>query len=105
MPFLLQPNPLTVASVAKACSSDSDKDFQSSINKINIHNAMVDVQHPFTASYHFDNEEFWAGQDLITKGVWAVKTYVTQQKYQSAREALGKVLHTLQVLYHVTVEL
>ncbi|KAB5581390.1 hypothetical protein PHYPO_G00175100 [Pangasianodon hypophthalmus] len=91
---------LTVATVTEACqSSDSAKDFQSSINEINKNNALVDVQHSFTGSYHFDNEEFWTGRDLITKGVSAVKNHVKQQRYQAAREALGKTLHTLQDFY------
>ncbi|KAB5581392.1 hypothetical protein PHYPO_G00175120 [Pangasianodon hypophthalmus] len=97
--FIL-PDPLTVESVAEAChSSDSAKDFQSSINKINHHNAWVDFWHFFSARYHFDNEEFLSGRDLITKGLGTVKDSVNKQRYQAAREALGKILHTLQDFY------
>ncbi|XP_026795889.3 von Willebrand factor A domain-containing protein 7-like [Pangasianodon hypophthalmus] len=97
--FVLQ-GALTVKSVAGSCySSDSAKDFQRSIDKINKHNAWVDIRHPFTGSYHFDNEEFLSGRDLITKGVSAVKYSVKQQSYQAARDALGKILHTLQDFY------
>ncbi|XP_026795878.3 von Willebrand factor A domain-containing protein 7-like [Pangasianodon hypophthalmus] len=94
------PGALTVKSVAGSCySSDSAKDFQSSLDEIIMYNAWVDIRHPFTASYHFDNEEFLSGRDLITKGVSAVKDSVKQQSYQAAREALGKILHTLQDFY------
>lgn len=98
VPFLLQPDALTVASVAKACSSsDSAKDLQISINDINQYNALIDVEYPFIGRYHFNNEEFWPGQDLITAGVSAVKNHAKQQNYQAARAMLGKTLHTLQV--------
>ncbi|XP_046730725.1 von Willebrand factor A domain-containing protein 7-like [Silurus meridionalis] len=96
----VMPNPLTVKSVAESCySSDSAKDFQSSLNKINHHNAWVDFWNFFTPSYHFDNEMFLAGRKLITDGVSVVKYSVKKQSYQTAREALGKVLHTLQDFY------
>lgn len=89
--------------MADFCSlSDSAKDFQRSINEINKHNAMVDVQYPFTGRYHFDNEEFWAGRELITNGSSVLINHVKQQRYQAAREVLGKVLHTLQVRQHFT---
>ncbi|KAF4090725.1 hypothetical protein AMELA_G00055180 [Ameiurus melas] len=94
------PDTLTVESVAKACSfSDSVKDFQTSINEINQHNALVDVEYPFIEGYHFNNEEFWAGRDLITAGVSAVKNHSKQQNYQAARAMLGSTLHTLQDFY------
>lgn len=98
MPLISQPGTLTVRSVARSCySSDSSKDFQSSINYINEHNAFVDIKHFFNAPYHFDNEEILAGRELITEGRFAVKYSVKEQNYQAAREALGKILHTLQV--------
>ncbi|XP_060729093.1 von Willebrand factor A domain-containing protein 7-like [Tachysurus vachellii] len=94
------PGTLTVRSVARSCySSESIKDFQSSINNINDHNAFVDVKHFFDAPYHFDNEEILAGRELITEGRFAVKYSVKEQNYQAAREALGKILHTLQDFY------
>ncbi|XP_053478045.1 von Willebrand factor A domain-containing protein 7-like [Ictalurus furcatus] len=97
--FVLAGEP-TVTSVARGCySSDSAKDFQRSIDTISKCNSWVDIRHPFTGSYHFDNEEFLAGQNLITKGVSAVKYSIKQQSYQAAREALGKILHTLQDFY------
>ncbi|KAM9476982.1 von Willebrand factor A domain-containing protein 7-like [Clarias gariepinus] len=91
---------LTVESVAEACSSsNSAKDFQSSINEISSHNAWVDFWHQLSAHYHFDSESFQPGRDLITKGVHAVKRSVKQQSYQAARKELGKILHTLQDFY------
>lgn len=98
MPSLLQPDPMTVEMVAEVCStSDSAKDFQSSLNEINHHNAWVDFWEMFNARYHFNNEEFLSGREMITEGVFAIKYSVKQQSYQAARETLGKVLHTLQV--------
>ncbi|XP_058236777.1 von Willebrand factor A domain-containing protein 7-like [Hemibagrus wyckioides] len=97
--FLLK-FPLTVDSVAEACfSSHFAKHFHRSINEINHHNAWVDFSKMFIPSYHFNSEEFLSGRDLITKGVSAVKYSVRQQSYQAAREALGKILHTLQDFY------
>ncbi|XP_017319799.1 von Willebrand factor A domain-containing protein 7 [Ictalurus punctatus] len=97
--FVLPPS-LTVESVAAACSSsDSAKNLKNSINKIIKHNALVDVRHAVTGSYHFDNEEFLSGRDLITQGISAVKYSVYQQSYEAARETLGKILHTLQDFY------
>ncbi|KAM9476981.1 von Willebrand factor A domain-containing protein 7-like [Clarias gariepinus] len=91
---------LTVKSVADACSSsDSGKDFQISIDKINSHNAQVDVDQEFSPQYHFDSESFQSGRDLITKGIYAVKQSVEQQSYETARTELGKILHTLQDFY------
>ncbi|XP_017319797.1 von Willebrand factor A domain-containing protein 7 [Ictalurus punctatus] len=94
------PGALTVKSVAGSCySPDSAKGFQSSLEEIVIFNAWVDVRYVFTGSYHFDNEEFLAGRNLITEGVSAVKYSIKQQSYQAARQALGKILHTLQDFY------
>ncbi|XP_053478035.1 von Willebrand factor A domain-containing protein 7-like isoform X1 [Ictalurus furcatus] len=94
------PGALTVKSVAGSCySPDSAKGFQSSLDEIVIFNAWVDFRYVFTGSYHFDNEEFLAGRNLITEGVSAVKYSIKQQSYQAARQALGKILHTLQDFY------
>ncbi|XP_047667869.1 von Willebrand factor A domain-containing protein 7-like isoform X2 [Tachysurus fulvidraco] len=96
----VEPGVLTVNSVAESCySSDSAKDFQESIDKINKHNVWIDYKHIFTGSYHFDNEEFLSGRNLITEGVSVVKSSVKQKSYQAAKRALGKVLHTLQDFY------
>ncbi|KAK2852313.1 hypothetical protein Q7C36_007514 [Tachysurus vachellii] len=92
--------PMTVNSVAEACSlSQSAKHFQRSIDDINQHNARVDFWKYFEPSFHFCNEEFLAGRDIITAGVSAVKCSVKQQRYEAAREELGKILHPLQDFY------
>lgn len=102
--FLSQPSPLTVASVAKACYSDSVISFRTSIYTINAFNAWVDVWHPSNGSYHFDDEKFLSGRQLITKGLSAVKSNVRKQSYEAARLALGKILHTLQVWHNITAK-
>ncbi|KAF4090717.1 hypothetical protein AMELA_G00055270 [Ameiurus melas] len=94
------PEPLTIMSVAGSCyAPDSAKDFQRSLNKIKHHNAWVDFWHAFHHPYHFDNESFLPGRQIITNGLSAVKYNVKQQSYQAAREELGKILHTLQDFY------
>ncbi|XP_053478034.1 von Willebrand factor A domain-containing protein 7-like [Ictalurus furcatus] len=96
----VMPVPLTVMSVAGSCyASDSAKDFQRSLDKINCHNAWVDFRHFSDHSYHFDNELFLSGRQIITNGLSAVKYNVKQQSYQAARAELGKILHTLQDFY------
>lgn len=97
MSFLSQPSPLTIASVAKACKSDSITSFQKSINKITRSNAWIDFRYVANGGYHFDNELFLSGRQIITDGLSAVKFNVKDQSYVTAREALGSILHTLQV--------
>ncbi|KAK2852309.1 hypothetical protein Q7C36_007510 [Tachysurus vachellii] len=92
--------PMNVNSVAEACSlSQSAKRFQRSINVINHYNAWVDFWKFFSPSYHFCDEKFLAGRDIITAGVFAVKYSVKRQRYEAARERLGKILHPLQDFY------
>lgn len=95
--YLSQPSPLTEASVAKACYSDSTSNFQGSIYTISASNAWIDAWHPSNGSYHFDNEKFLAGRQLITDGLSAVRESVKEQSFISARVKLGNILHTLQV--------
>ncbi|KAL7877150.1 hypothetical protein SRHO_G00037930 [Serrasalmus rhombeus] len=94
------PNLLTEESLAAACSSAaSAKAFKRSIEKINGRNAWVDVRHVSDPKYHFDDESFLRGRELITSGVRIVKASVKQQSYEAARAKLGEVLHTLQDFY------
>lgn len=51
----------------------------------------------FDAEYHFNNEKFLLGRNLITNGVAAVKSSVKRNNFETARVKLGEVLHTLQV--------
>ncbi|KAL6487768.1 hypothetical protein MHYP_G00043940 [Metynnis hypsauchen] len=94
------PNLLTEESLAAACSSAaSAKAFKRSIEKINGRNAWVDVRHVSDPKYHFGDESFFRGRELITSGVRIVKASVKQQSYEAARAKLGEVLHTLQDFY------
>ncbi|XP_066535413.1 von Willebrand factor A domain-containing protein 7-like [Hoplias malabaricus] len=96
----VEPKTLTEESLAAACSSpDSAKGFKRSITKIRDRNAWVDIHHVFDAEYHFDDESFLNGRDLITNGTSIVKASVRQQNYETAREKLGEILHTLQDFY------
>ncbi|XP_016300111.1 von Willebrand factor A domain-containing protein 7-like [Sinocyclocheilus anshuiensis] len=51
------------------------------------------------AEYHFDNESFLEGWKLIKDGVAAVKTAAKEKNYETARERLGEILHTIQDFY------
>ncbi|KAL7876792.1 hypothetical protein SRHO_G00034350 [Serrasalmus rhombeus] len=97
--FIFQPKTLTEGSVAAVCSSSaSAKAFIRSIDKITENNAAVDLpsHYFFNPIYHFDDETFLRGRDLITSGVSIVKASVKEQSYEAARAKLGEVLHTLQ---------
>ncbi|KAL7877063.1 hypothetical protein SRHO_G00037060 [Serrasalmus rhombeus] len=99
------PKTLTEGSVAAVCSSSaSAKAFIRSIDKITENNAAVDLpsHYFFNPIYHFDDETFLRGRDLITSGVSIVKASVKEQSYEAARAKLGEVLHTLQVSFLLT---
>lgn len=84
--------------MTEACSSpESAKGFQQAINKINHGNAWVDFWHVLNEEYHFDSERFLKGRDIITEGVKAAKAAAQQNNYETARDRMGKALHTLQV--------
>ncbi|XP_030643655.1 von Willebrand factor A domain-containing protein 7-like [Chanos chanos] len=94
------PDPLTVESLAAACSSpESARNFRSVINEVANRNAQVDVEHVFDEEYHFDDESFLRGRDVITSGVDTVKANIQQQNFETARERLGETMHTLQDFY------
>ncbi|XP_066534390.1 von Willebrand factor A domain-containing protein 7-like [Hoplias malabaricus] len=96
----VEPKTLTEESLAAACSSpDSVKGFERTISKIRNRNAWVDIYYVSEAKYHFDDESFLNGRDLITNGTSIVKASVKQQNYETAREKLGEILHTLQDFY------
>ncbi|XP_060782511.1 von Willebrand factor A domain-containing protein 7-like [Neoarius graeffei] len=97
--FVMVTSPLTIASVAKACKSDSITSFQKSINKITRSNAWIDFRYFANGGYHFVNELFLSGRQIITDGLSAIKFNVKDQSYVTAREALGSILHTLQDFY------
>ncbi|XP_066535056.1 von Willebrand factor A domain-containing protein 7-like isoform X2 [Hoplias malabaricus] len=96
----VEPKTLTEESLVAACSSpDLVKGFKRTISKIRNRNAWVDIYRVFNAEYHFDDESFLKGRDLITNGMSIVKASVKQQNYETAREKLGEILHTLQDFY------
>ncbi|XP_022540193.2 von Willebrand factor A domain-containing protein 7 [Astyanax mexicanus] len=97
----VQPNPLTVDSLAAACSSpDGAKGFQMSIDTIVNNNAGVDLGRTFfNPVYHFDNERFVEARSLITNGSKTVKDSINEKSYEAARVKLGEILHTLQDFY------
>lgn len=52
----------------------------------------------FNPSCHFDSETFMEGRKIITDGLSAVKASNKRENFEAAREKLGKILHTLQVV-------
>ncbi|XP_059367578.1 uncharacterized protein LOC132106012 [Carassius carassius] len=96
----VQPSVLTVESLTEACSSPtSAKGFQQAINTVCDSNAGIDKHHMLDAEYHFDNESFEKGQNLIKYGVTAVKNAANEKNYEMARERLGEIMHTIQDFY------
>ncbi|XP_030643650.1 von Willebrand factor A domain-containing protein 7-like [Chanos chanos] len=96
----VMPFPLTVDSVTEACSvSELRKSFQMVVSKIKDSNALVDYRHISDEEYHFDSETFLKGRDLITRGVATIKANLRLKNYESARDKLGEILHTLQDFY------
>ncbi|XP_076842848.1 von Willebrand factor A domain-containing protein 7-like isoform X1 [Brachyhypopomus gauderio] len=96
----VQPNVLTPGSVAEACQSrKSAASLTKAIVSIAGNNALVDGMHVFDPEYHFDDESFVQAQKLITDGVATVKASLLLKNYDTAREKLGKTLHTLQDFY------
>ncbi|XP_051982732.1 von Willebrand factor A domain-containing protein 7-like [Xyrauchen texanus] len=53
----------------------------------------------FSAPYHFDNEAFREGREIITQGLDAVKASMKAGSFSSARIRLGIVCHTVQDFY------
>ncbi|XP_049336028.1 von Willebrand factor A domain-containing protein 7-like [Astyanax mexicanus] len=98
--FFVQPKVLTAESVAQACLSPaSASSLKEAISDIKNRNAWTDLIHFKDPEYHFDNEEFAAGRGVITQGLSVVKASLKLKNYESAREQLGEILHTLQDFY------
>uniref|UniRef100_A0A8C2HZ49 von Willebrand factor A domain-containing protein 7-like n=1 Tax=Cyprinus carpio TaxID=7962 RepID=A0A8C2HZ49_CYPCA len=96
----VQPSILTVESLTEACSSPtSSKGFEQAINTVCDSNAGIDKHHMSDAEYHFDDESFSKGWNLIKDGVAAVKTAAEEKNYETARERLGEIMHTIQDFY------
>jgi hypothetical protein len=66
-------------------------------------NAGVDLSNLFfVPSYHFDDEEFAAGQNLLVQAVDRIKDALNKHDTKAARRELGRALHTLQDFYSHT---
>nr|XP_055060958.1 von Willebrand factor A domain-containing protein 7-like [Misgurnus anguillicaudatus] len=95
-------NTLTVFAVEQACSElnslQSTHDFQSAITSTYYSNAAVDVDH-IHPEQHCDAEKIREAQQLITDGLKSVKINIDKESYDSARNSLGKICHTLQDFY------
>ncbi|XP_067297251.1 von Willebrand factor A domain-containing protein 7-like [Pseudorasbora parva] len=90
----------TVESLTEACSSpESAKGFYQAIKKVCTSNEQVDKYHIRDAEYHFDDESFLKGWNLIKKSVKAAKDAANEKNYDTAREWLGEALHPLQDFY------
>ncbi|XP_072563585.1 von Willebrand factor A domain-containing protein 7-like [Paramormyrops kingsleyae] len=97
---------LSASAVQAACSPGSDPSLLSSIKfkaaivEVYVSNWGVDLSlHFFYPEYHFDDETFVEGRNLITQGRTIVKKSVTEESFLSARVTLGKICHTLQDFY------
>ncbi|MBN3314752.1 VWA7 protein, partial [Atractosteus spatula] len=77
----------------------SSETFEEAIQSIVFSNARVDLEHVSNEEYHFDNESFLKGKNLITAGLACVKANIRQQNFYTARKILGQIFHTLQDFY------
>ncbi|XP_063748781.1 von Willebrand factor A domain-containing protein 7-like isoform X2 [Eleginops maclovinus] len=92
--------PLTADSVVAACeASKSSKSFRKVIQFIQKKNRRTDYWYLLSARHHFDDERFLEGRKLITEGLSAVKASIKRENFVTAREKLGRILHTLQDFY------
>ncbi|XP_008274829.1 von Willebrand factor A domain-containing protein 7-like [Stegastes partitus] len=97
---------LTVTKVQSACSStpsstspNSTDAFQTAINSIHRNNGRVGFNFELDVNYHFNNEAFQEGREIITAGLSTVKASVEQRNFDAAQQALGGICHTLQDFY------
>ncbi|XP_037603512.1 von Willebrand factor A domain-containing protein 7-like [Sebastes umbrosus] len=91
---------LTVESVVAACeASKSSKSFRKTIKLIQKRNRRVDFRFFFDPRYHFDNENFTEGRQIITDGLAAVKASNQRENFEAARKQLGVICHPLQDFY------
>nr|XP_046264804.1 von Willebrand factor A domain-containing protein 7-like [Scatophagus argus]XP_046264811.1 von Willebrand factor A domain-containing protein 7-like [Scatophagus argus]XP_046264819.1 von Willebrand factor A domain-containing protein 7-like [Scatophagus argus] len=97
---------LSVAQVQKACSSSptstsplSTDMLQTAIDEIYYSNGNVDSSLALRVEYHFDDETFQEGRNIITAGVSSVKANVKLGNVDAGRQTLGQVCHTLQDFY------
>ncbi|XP_019752414.1 von Willebrand factor A domain-containing protein 7-like isoform X1 [Hippocampus comes] len=98
--FALPSQPFTASGVAAACRAEgSVKSFRRAIGSITLRNVRVDLLEALNASFHFDDETFVSGRDIITEGLQTVKADNKRQNFEAAQDSLGETLHTLQDFY------
>nr|XP_057944291.1 von Willebrand factor A domain-containing protein 7-like [Doryrhamphus excisus]XP_057944292.1 von Willebrand factor A domain-containing protein 7-like [Doryrhamphus excisus]XP_057944293.1 von Willebrand factor A domain-containing protein 7-like [Doryrhamphus excisus] len=98
--FTFPSQPFTVTGVATACrAGNSIRSFQLSILSIIFRNVRVDIRQAFNASFHFDDESFNGGRNIILTGLAIVKFNIQQEDFEVATENLGTILHPLQDFY------
>ncbi len=85
------------ACLGTATGDVSGAKFHTALNQIYKQNGLVDQNYMTSAPHHFSNEAFDEGRNLIIQGTAAIKANVRTDNFQSARETLGRVCHTLQV--------
>lgn len=94
----MQAQPFTAEAVAVACGAPkSSKSFRQAITFITLRNVRVDIRHALNGSFHFDDEMFVQGRNIITEGILAIKASNKQGSFEAARQQLGKIFHPLQV--------
>ncbi|KAM3601821.1 uncharacterized protein V6R79_019411 [Siganus canaliculatus] len=98
--FTFPSQPFTVEAVVVACGAPkSSKSFQQAITSISLFNVRVDLRHALNASFHFDDEMFLQGKNIITEGISVVKASNKQENYEVSREIFGQISHPLQDFY------
>lgn len=87
------------ACLGTATGEVSGAKFRTALNQIYKQNGIVDQDFMSSAPHHFNNEAFIEGRNLIIQGTAAIKANIRTDNFQSARETLGRVCHTLQDFY------
>ncbi|KAG9275573.1 von Willebrand factor A domain-containing protein 7-like [Astyanax mexicanus] len=98
------PTGSSVEEILRACLGTSTgtvsaAKFHEALNQIYLQNSLVDRDFMSSDPHHFNSETFIQGRTLITQGMATVKINIRKENFQAAREALGRVLHTLQDFY------
>lgn len=86
------------ACLGTATGEVSAAKFRTALNQIYMQNGLVDRDLANSPAHHFSNEAFVQARTLITEGTVSVKASVRKENFQAARETLGRVCHTLQVM-------
>ena len=75
------------------------KDYKKAIERISDSNRLVDILLFWKEEYHFDSESFSKGAYRISSLKYAALEAVNKEDYVSARNYVGKLLHTIQDFY------